>query len=359
MTEIKGNGYSVYVGKLKKAPLQKTLSSAAFKNAQKLVLVDENTLEYCFPKLIKDCPELKKAELIEIESGEESKNIDVTTRIWEAMSELEIRRDAVLINLGGGVIGDMGGFVAATYKRGIKFIQVPTTLLAMVDASAGGKVGIDLNRLKNQIGVFQEPHAVFVDPEFLRTLPKSQVLSGFAEVIKHALIADVGYWQDIKQIELHGLYDNEDLMTRSIEIKNKIVLKDPRESGVRKLLNFGHTIGHAVESFSMESASKSLLHGEAVAIGMICETYLSHKLCGLSKKERTEIVGFIQSRYPVFEFAEETGHRLVELMRNDKKNKGTEVNFTLLEAIGKGVYDQQADPSDILEALDFYRGLYK
>jgi 3-dehydroquinate synthase len=354
MKEISSGNYSVFVGGLESGALQKLLSSKQFKDAQKLILVDENSLEFCFPKLVKSTPTLEKAELLEIESGEESKSIEVATQIWEALSEMEIRRDAVLINLGGGVIGDLGGFVAATYKRGIRFIQIPTTLLAMVDASVGGKVGIDLNRLKNQVGVFCEPDGVFVDNEFLRTLPKNQTLSGFAEIIKHALIIDAAYWEEVKQTSLHNLHENSDLIIKSIEIKNKIVLEDPKEKGLRKLLNFGHTIGHAVETYSMETAKKSLLHGEAVAIGMICEAYLSFKLNGFPKHQLDEVVGFVKQLYVPFKFEEMAGHRLIELMRNDKKNTGPQINFTLLNEIGSAVHDQKADASDILEALDFY-----
>jgi 3-dehydroquinate synthase len=356
MKEISSGNYSVFVGGLENGALQKLLNSKQFKDAQKLILIDENSLEYCFPKLINSVPALEKAELLEIESGEESKSIEVATQIWEALSEMEIRRDAVLINLGGGVIGDLGGFVAATYKRGIRFIHIPTTLLAMVDASVGGKVGIDLNRLKNQVGVFCEPDGVFVDNEFLRTLPKNQTLSGFAEIIKHALISDVAYWDEVKQTSLHDLHENRELITKSIELKNKIVLEDPKEKGPRKLLNFGHTIGHAVETHSMETATKSLLHGEAIAIGMICEAYLSFKLNGFPRQQLDEVVEFIKQLYAPFEFEEMAGHRLIELMRNDKKNTGPQINFTLLNEIGSAVYDQKADASDILDALNFYNG---
>ncbi|MCL4152909.1 UNVERIFIED_CONTAM: hypothetical protein GTU68_035655, partial [Idotea baltica] len=216
-------------------------------------------------------------EIIEIESGEINKTIETCVGVWEALSELGADRKSILINLGGGVLTDLGGFVASTFKRGIAFINVPTTLLSMVDASVGGKTGVDLGSLKNQVGVINQPVMVLVIPDFLDTLEERQLESGFAEMLKHGLIKDRQYWDDLKMVST--LSEMKDHILKSVEIKNEVVLIDPTEQGLRKILNYGHTLGHAIESYFLASQEKStLLHGEAIAIGMITEGYLSHRL---------------------------------------------------------------------------------
>ena len=354
-TEIESDGYSVHIGNDAFDALSTLLESPAFEAADKLILADENTLEHCLSLLITKVPALKEAEVLEIESGEENKTIPVCYQLWKVLSEFETNRQAVLLNLGGGVIGDMGGFIASTYKRGIRFINVPTTLLAQVDASVGGKLGVDLDGLKNQVGVFNYPQGVFVIPTFLDTLPAEQVISGFAEIIKHALIQDADYWAKILALEGYSSEALAPLIERSIHIKNKIVLADPKEKGLRKLLNFGHTIGHAIETYALESQGRSLLHGEAIAIGMVCEAYLSHQKLGLSREALDQIRDFIYALYPAYEIDEVMHHRLIELMRNDKKNEQGEINFTLLTAIGEGVINQSCAPKEIIEALKYYR----
>ena len=241
MKEIKADNYSVWIG-------ENSISKLDVSQYSKIgILVDENTKEFCLPLL----SEIKKSVIIEIKSGEENKNIDSCNLIWEALTKNCFDRNSLLINLGGGVIGDMGGFCASTYKRGIEFIQIPTSLLAMVDASVGGKLGVDFNGLKNQVGLFSNPKSVIINPKFLETLPEDELRSGFAEVVKHALIVDKNLWNHLKNNPFQDLYW-EEIIESSVQIKNKIVMSDPKEKGERKKLNFGHTFGHAIESYYLE-----------------------------------------------------------------------------------------------------------
>jgi 3-dehydroquinate synthase len=354
MLHIESTGYFVHVGPIGHTGLQAMLLQQEYKHAKLFILVDENTLQHCLPYLLSEVEALQKAEVIEIESGESQKNIEICTRIWEALSEMEADRDAVIINLGGGVICDMGGFISGAYKRGIRFIHIPTTLLSQVDASVGGKVGVDLNGLKNQIGLFAKPQAVFIDSQFLQSLSVREILSGFAEIIKHGLIADANYWELIQEQTPGDVNDWDELIRTSVAIKNKIVTEDPTEKGLRKVLNFGHTIGHAVESLSMENGRKPLLHGEAIAIGMICEAWLSHRFKKLPEKDLRDITELISAWYAPYSFDDMDFHRLIELMRNDKKNKEGKINFTLLDGIGQPVFDCYCSPMDIKEALRYY-----
>lgn len=357
LLEIESSDYSVYIGGQGFTMLQQMLTSKDYADVRKVILVDENTHTHCLTALLANVEALHEAEVMEVESGEENKNLEICYGLWRTLSDLHADRKSVLINLGGGVIGDMGGFVASTYKRGIRFIQLPTTLLAQVDASVGGKVGVDLDGLKNQIGVFNNPEAVILIPDFLRTLGKDQMISGFAEVIKHGLIRDAAYWEQIKATDLSRMEDIEALLARSVEIKNEVVLEDPQEQGLRKILNFGHTIGHAIETHSLEGEGRSLLHGDAIAIGMICECFLSHRKGWLSEVELNEVRDFIMSVYKPYEMDDVAYHRLIELMRNDKKNEGDTINFTLLRKIGEAAVNQTFHSDDIIAALDYYRGL--
>lgn len=316
MKEIKASNYSVWIGK---NSLSKLAISAYSKVA---ILVDENTKRDCLHKL----PKFENSIIIEINSGEEYKNINTCNYIWEQLSEHNFDRNSLLINLGGGVIGDMGGFAASTYKRGIDFIQIPTTLLAMIDASVGGKLGIDFNGLKNQVGLFNNPQSVLINPIFLATLPKNQLKSGFAEVVKHALISDMNLWKEITSTAFSNL-NWEEIIEISVQIKNKIVLADPIEKGDRKKLNFGHTFGHAIESYYLEKGTP-ILHGEAVFIGMILETEISH----LSGNEINEIKNYILSNFAL-PYTPKKSY-LHKFLLNDKKNKDSKINFSLLNSIG-------------------------
>jgi 3-dehydroquinate synthase len=322
---------------------------AAHPHAQLGVLVDENTLQHCYP-LVKDA--LPAHELIEIRSGELNKNLNTCTHIWEQLTAAHFDRKALLINLGGGVIGDMGGFCAATYKRGIAFVNLPTTLLSQVDASVGGKLGIDFQGYKNHIGLFQEPEQVIVYPPFIRSLPFEELRSGFAEVIKHSLIQDADYWPFVKKQGLQ-VKDWTAHIAHSIRIKSAVVDADFREGGLRKILNYGHTIGHAVESFYLEKTR--LLHGEAIAIGMIAENYLSVKYCGLPEREADEINHFLLGIYGFREIDEKHEAEIVHLSLQDKKNEGGTVKSSLLNRIGEATFDIPITADDVYEALGYYR----
>jgi len=314
------------------------------------VIVDENTKDHCYP-LIKET--LPSHDLIEIRSGEEYKTIDTCTDIWQQITESALDRQALVINLGGGVIGDMGGFCAAAYKRGISFINIPTTLLAMVDASIGGKLGIDFKHFKNHIGFFQEPDHVFVDAEFLKTLDPRELRSGFAEVIKHSLIADASYWPNFAGNNV----DNQDWqkhIEHSIEVKEAVVESDPTEKGYRKILNFGHTVGHAVESYFLNIPGKKILHGEAVAIGMICESRLSVQLTGLKESDLTMITDYILKVFGKVEITKEDIEEIVLLCQQDKKNEKGKIRFSLLESLGKATFDIDVKPDLIRNSLEEY-----
>lgn len=319
------------------------------------IIVDENTLQHCLPRLMHETENLEGAEIIELESGEENKNIEVCTQVWRVLSELGADRRSLIVNLGGGVISDLGGFAAAAFKRGIAFVNVPTTLLAMLDASCGGKTGVDLDGLKNEIGFFAEPLGVFIDPHFLHTLPKRELIAGFAEAYKHALIADAAYWQLLCSTDPANAEYWENIIRRSVEIKQAVVAADPFENDLRRILNFGHTVGHAIETYYLEQSSASLLHGEAVAAGMICETLLSVKYAGLNHETASEIINALVSRFPHIPVDDEDGERLVELMRHDKKNYDGEIMLTLVQEIGKPITGIPVNANDLLDVLKQYR----
>jgi 3-dehydroquinate synthase len=353
MKEIKASNYSVFVSDDSTAEINTFFKNNKDKFSKIFLLMDENSLQHCYPKLAANVKVLTDAEIIEIESGEENKNIEICVQVWSTLSERGADRHSLLINIGGGVIGDMGGFIASTFKRGIPFINIPTTLLSQVDASVGGKLGIDLNHLKNEIGVFNNPQAVFVDTSFLATLDKRQVISGFAEIIKHALIADAGYWKKIKQIDVNSLEQLSSLIETSVAIKNKVVLADPFEKNIRKTLNFGHTIGHAIETYYLDKKD-ALLHGEAIAIGMICEGYLSNKVVGLSDTDLTELTNYILSVYQPVKIPVDITEALLKLMQHDKKKEKGQLNFSLLSSIGKCEINKVVTSDLIKESINYY-----
>lgn len=314
------------------------------------VLMDENTASFCFPLLPAEV--LSEAVPIRIQSGEIHKNIETCQEIWSALMQAGADRNALLINLGGGVIGDMGGFCASTYKRGIDFVQVPTTLLSQVDASIGGKLGIDFQQIKNSIGVFANPRAVFVDTRFLYSLSARERRSGFAEIIKHALIVDKSQWVLLKGRA--DLYDVpvEELIVASLRIKKAVVEEDPFERGLRKALNFGHTIGHAIESLALEG-SNPLLHGEAIAVGMLCESFLSWKKGFLGEEALEEISDQLISWYQPHPLSEAAFADAVNLMRNDKKNQSGGINFSLIGPPGTVHINQYFSVEEIEESLRY------
>jgi 3-dehydroquinate synthase len=349
MKSLQTGTYSVFIG-----PLAQSLGSLLEQAEQQtiFILVDENTRKCCLPMLIPCIPETIAYKIIDIPAGECHKNIHTCEKIWAALLEAGAERNTLLLNLGGGVIGDMGGFCAAAYKRGIAFIQIPTTLLAQVDASVGGKLGIDFGGIKNSIGLFRDPEAVCIDPDFWQTLPPREFRSGFAEVIKHALIADPAQWSDILVAGSAEAYmTGKDALYRTLEIKRRIVLEDPFEKGIRKALNFGHTIGHAVEAWSLESKNP-LLHGEAVALGMMAETLLSVQMTGLEEQTANEINTFLGRIFmDLPQLPESVFGQLLKRMANDKKNTGGQVNFTLLAHAGLAKTDQYAEADAIVKAL--------
>jgi 3-dehydroquinate synthase len=328
-----------------------------YESGKIFILVDENTLEHCIPTLLLENKALHNAEIIEIDSGEENKTLDICYQIWKTLADYKADRSSLLINLGGGVITDMGGFIASTYKRGIDFINIPTTLLSQIDASVGGKTGVDFEGLKNVVGVFNEPKGVFIYPNYLQTLESQQMFSGYAEALKHALIKNADYWDSLGVDMLFNAENWGDLITESITIKNEIVLNDPFEKGERKILNFGHTIGHAIESYSLLHDQKPLLHGEAVAVGMVCESYISNCVSGLTAGDLKSISDRIFLTYNSYQLNSSTYHELIELMKNDKKNDGKEINFTLLTKIGEAEYNKEVDVELILESLNYYNSL--
>ncbi|MBX9852030.1 MAG: 3-dehydroquinate synthase [Cytophagaceae bacterium] len=314
------------------------------------ILADENTEKHCLPLITSA---LSKPNIIRIKSGEENKNLAACENIWKQMTDLHLDRKALMINLGGGVIGDMGGFCAATYKRGIDFIQIPTTLLSQVDASVGGKLGIDFQNFKNHIGVFKDPVAVFIDTAFLKTLSKEELRSGFAEVIKHCLIADGKKWKEINQKKIEQ-QDWNDLVQHSITIKSKVTKEDPYEKGLRKILNFGHTIGHAIESYFLNIPNKRLLHGEAIAIGMIAESYLAWKKEFINDDELTVIKKYLVSIYGKKEIFDYDVDKILPLTLQDKKNEKEKIQCSLLEQIGKANFNIPVTLKEIREAINFY-----
>ncbi|WP_417876017.1 3-dehydroquinate synthase [Winogradskyella sediminis] len=320
------------------------------------VLVDTNTHDYCLPKFLQRVESGEIAvEVMEMPNGEEHKSIDICTGVWEALSEYNADRKSLLINLGGGVVTDLGGFVASTYMRGISYINIPTSLLAMVDASVGGKTGVDLGTLKNQVGVINEGEMVGVDTSFLDSLPQNEMVSGFAEMLKHGLIYDESYWNTLTHLENLDISDLDRLIYDSIDIKNKVVTSDPTEQGLRKILNFGHTLGHAIESYFLENADKTpLLHGEAIAIGMILETYLSTKMCGLSQNHLETITNGILKTFSKVTITKADQEHIIELLKYDKKNSHGVVKFVLLEAIGKPKLDCVVSNALIFEAFNYY-----
>ncbi|MDZ7899654.1 MAG: 3-dehydroquinate synthase [Arcicella sp.] len=334
------------------APIAESL--AAFLKANPYtnihVLVDENTFRYCYP-IIKSI--LPKHHLVKIKSGESQKNLDTCQTIWESMTNHELDRHALMINLGGGVIGDMGGFCATTYKRGIDFIQIPTTLLSQVDASVGGKLGVDFQGLKNHIGVFQIPKTVLIDPAFLGTLSFAEKRSGFAEIIKHCLIMDADKWNIIRRKDFEE-QDFNDLITHSVAIKQQVVETDPTEKGLRKILNFGHTLGHAIETYFLGKPKLHLLHGEAIAAGMICEAFISYKRNMIDLKTLSNIEEFIYSVYGKATILDSDMDEIIALTAQDKKNKGKEIRFSLLEASGKCTYDIPVSKAEMKKALEYY-----
>lgn len=317
------------------------------------ILTDSHTYQYCLPTLLENLSIDKPIEIIEIEPGEEHKTIETCIGVWQTMTELSADRKTLMVTLGGGVVTDLGGFVAATFKRGIDCVNVPTSLLAMVDASVGGKTGVDLNGFKNEVGSFSFPKIVGIDSRFLNTLPKEEWLSGWAEMLKHGLIADYAYWQQLIDINNADKMDIDQLIYRSIVIKNEVVLEDFEEQNIRKTLNFGHTVGHAFETFCLHQ-QQPIKHGYAVAEGMIVEAYISWQKNLIEQSYFEEIKTNIRAIYPKLDFCSEQIESIIALMQHDKKNINKKMMFSLLKYKSKSLYNQDVSVEEVSKALNFY-----
>ena len=354
MSVIKSQGYNVLIDE--DASILKSFIEQ-LKPSKIFVVIDENTKLFCLPHL----EEYLKIPFssIQIVSGEKFKNLKTCTLMWDALMKNGCDRKSLVINLGGGVIGDMGGFVASTFMRGVRFIHMPTTLLSQVDASVGGKLGIDFLGYKNMIGMFQNPELVWIETRFLKTLPERELRSGYAEVIKHGLIKSQELWRKVVAQKL-DLSDDEwtALVDVSVQIKNNVVKEDPKENGLRKILNFGHTIGHAAETHFLKEGPDNkygrLLHGEAIAIGMLCESYISYKEGYLAGPEWRQIRELITSIYPLEHKLMPYKQQIFEILKLDKKNERGELNFSLLKSIGDCMYDKKINKLLIEDSLRYY-----
>lgn len=353
--QIQATEYTIEVGPLVDSSFANLLADA-YANSKKVILVDENTHDECLEYLLTSFDGLEEAEVMLLLAGEENKVMEVCFQVWEALSEYGVGRRDLIINLGGGVVTDMGGFIASIYKRGVDFIHIPTSLLGMVDASIGGKTGIDMGMYKNQLGVFSNPIRVFVDLGFLHSLPSQELINGYAEMIKHGLIADEIHWNNIKNV--NPLKDElmVSWIVESIEIKNKLVLADPLEKNVRKKLNFGHTFGHAFEGMAL-TWENSIPHGYAVALGMLAEAYISKERQLLTVESFEEIKSTICSRFEILNFSKEIVSPLFELMKNDKKNFDQKVKCVLLSGIGTSEIDQEITKEDVLKVIQYFDSL--
>ncbi|RZK21570.1 MAG: 3-dehydroquinate synthase [Flavobacterium sp.] len=349
MKAIDSAGHSIYF-ETELKPLAELIESEKYSKV--FVFVDRNTAESCLPIFQGMLDDYTGFDLIETDPGEENKNIDFCIGIWKTLLDFEADRKCLMINLGGGVITDMGGFVASTYKRGIDFINIPTTLLSQVDASVGGKTGIDIDNVKNMVGTFSLPQAVYIETIFLKTLPPRELLSGFAEMIKHGLISDAKYFRELKSLEYKDV--SAAAIYRSVEIKNQVVTEDPLEKGLRKILNYGHTIGHAIETYSLINDKKPLNHGESIAIGMVCEAFLSVKNNNLKEEELEEISIYLLGLYPKYQIKKKSFSDLLQFMQSDKKNEDGQIMFSLLNSLGSCAYNCRVTKQDILDSLDYF-----
>lgn len=347
---------TVFSGEQGWAQLQEMISE--FSKSGIYILVDENTRQLCLPVLLSNCKALSPAMVIEIQSTESNKTISSIEKIWIELVKGGAVRNSMLLCLGGGVITDIGGFAAATFKRGMQFIHIPTTLLAMVDAALGGKTGVNLNAIKNQVGVFAPPKAVFIFCEFLSTLPARQVLSGYAEMLKHAMIDSRDHFRRMLSLQTAEAISNEKDILASARVKMEVVTEDLDEKGIRKVLNFGHTIGHAIEAYSQKHDADPLLHGEAIAIGLICESFISVRMFGLDQNILNQLTNQVNQLFPHYNLKPGASAELLSFMTHDKKNASvSSLNFSLIKNLGDPVYDQYPGEQLILDSLHYYINL--
>ncbi|MBC7696715.1 MAG: 3-dehydroquinate synthase [Burkholderiales bacterium] len=354
MATIKSTTYTIHIGDKSFDALNTFLNKNNYSHYY--ILCDEHTFEFCLPTLLFHAPLLNEAEIIELESGEDKKTMETCLQVWGALTDTGADKKSLLINLGGGVISDLGGFVASTFKRGIDFINIPTTLLSMVDASVGGKTGVDFEGIKNHIGTTYEPKGIFVNPGFLETLSERQIKNGYAEIIKIALIADINFWKELKTLKTAKEFQTEKIITKAIALKNVIVKKDLHEKHIRKSLNFGHTIGHALESALLKQ-NKDILHGEAIAAGMIMEAEVAQLLKKITKKELKEITDYLASVYQKIKLTKNTKALLLQYIQHDKKNENSKLAFALPNTIGSYELSLQVTRAQVAKVIEAYEAL--
>ncbi|MFM1877451.1 MAG: hypothetical protein RLZZ241_317 [Bacteroidota bacterium] len=351
MEAIKTESYAVHFSNAAYVALGEHFSLHKYSGV--FLLMDTNTANACFPVFVKAFPEAKHWTAITIPAGESYKTIESCMEVWTKLSDYGADRKSLIINLGGGVVTDLGGFVASTYQRGINFINIPTTLLAMVDASIGGKTGVDLGGLKNQIGVINQPQMVLVDEQYLKTLSQRERRSGFAEMLKHGLIQNSLYWKELLSSNYQKVTAAQ--IHTSVNIKNRVVLEDPTEQNLRKILNFGHTLGHAVESYYLNSKHQNtLLHGEAIAVGMVLEAYLSVQVAGLAGADCDAIKEALLAIYSKVHIPDSDRLEIIKLLRYDKKNAFGKVYFSLLDSLGSSIFNLEVTNEMIAEAFSYY-----
>jgi len=345
--KIDFNGIPVEIAPLENSSMGALLNE--YRDHRKVIIVDENTHDACLERLLYTFPELQEAEVMLLPVGEKNKCMEIVYQVWSALLDYRIQRNDLILNLGGGMVTDLGGFVAATFKRGLDFIHIPTSLMAMVDAALGSKTGINVNEVKNAVGTFTAPRAIYIDLGFLETLPAQEIFNGLAEMMKHALILDGNYWDRLKGIRNEAELTTSENILRSIELKRDVVTSDPQETGRRKLLNFGHTFGHGIESYFL--SRKAIDHGHAVALGMIAEAYVAFKRKVLSPQDYAEIEWVLSDIFPMPPIPEAAFEAILSHMRNDKKNAGDRINFVLLKAPGTAEINASLTEQEIGEAL--------
>jgi 3-dehydroquinate synthase len=343
--------YPVYIGSGILNEL-KALIQPYLKSGGIYILTDLNTRDFCIPELYHHIPGLTGQPLFSIIPGEKSKELYTLEEIWIWLMNSGATRDSLLINLGGGVVSDLGGFAAATYKRGIPYINIPTSLIGQADAAIGGKTGVNISGVKNQAGLVYDPQAVFILPELLATLPEAHIKSGFAEIIKCAALSGNGFWEMVKAKKTPDQHDLFDLISETVKFKCNVVSEDPSDRSTRKILNFGHTVGHALESYNLENGG--MLHGEAVAAGMICEAFLSFEIAGLPGDELEEISSVIRTFFDPKPIDKGYFHGLIRLMDHDKKKTSEGRGFSLLKSIGKPSFERSVDQVKIIKSFEYF-----
>ncbi|AGS33298.1 3-dehydroquinate synthase [Candidatus Karelsulcia muelleri] len=342
--------YGIYFGKYYKLLKNIFLNKNFF--SKKILLLDINTKKYCLHYFLSKTNLFNKYYLINIFSGEEEKNIYTCKKIWKKLIKLNADRNSIVINLGGGVITDMGGFACSVFKRGLNFINIPTTLLSMIDASIGGKTAINFFSLKNEIGLFNDSKIILIDKNYLKTLSEDEIKSGLSEILKYGLIYDINLWNLLKIIVFSKI--KYEIIYKSIIRKYKIIEKDYKEKGLRKILNFGHTIGHAIESYFIYNLNKRLSHGHSIAIGMICESWISYKMKIIKKTEFEEIYNVLSILYKKIKIYNSDIYKILYFMKHDKKNKNKKIKFSLIKEIGYCLYNIEVDYELIKESIKNY-----